>query len=91
MKCIEEKQKRDIKECLLSVFSTRGAVMKRFRQTPFLLMIFSMLPMLLTVFVPDFCYARLKWKSIGLEGEKVGGPEGLGSKLHYTLCLYAEM
>ena len=45
--------------------------MKRFRQTPFLLTIFSMLPMLLTLFVPDFCYARLEWKSIGPEGGNI--------------------
>ena len=45
--------------------------MKRFRQTPSLLMIFSALLMLLTVFAPDFCYARLKWKNIGPEGGEV--------------------
>ena len=45
--------------------------MERFRQTSFLLMIFSTLPMLLALFVPDFCYARMKWKSIGPEGGEV--------------------
>ena len=45
--------------------------MKKIKQIPILIVTFWMLPMLLAWFTPDFCYAVVKWRSIGPEERSI--------------------
>jgi hypothetical protein len=46
-------------------------MIKKFRPTIIFMVKFCMLAMILATLAPDFCYAGLKWKSIGPEGGNV--------------------